>query len=140
MGATITTVKSKIYPGITHKVIWANNDSVEGRVDISNVTEPLQLAVLGYNAGKTFKPHKHIYHDKIVKITQEAWVVIKGKVLATCYDIDNKCLEKFFLHSGDCIITYEGGHNYEFLEDDTLIYEFKTGPYYGQEFDKEFID
>ena len=35
--------------------------------------------------------------------------------------------------------TLQGGHNYLILEDDTLVYEFKTGPYEGQEFDKKFI-
>ena len=33
----------------------------------------------------------------------------------------------------------EGGHTYSILEDDTVIYEYKTGPYFGQTLDKEFI-
>ena len=32
-----------------------------------------------------------------------------------------------------------GGHNYEILEDDTHVLEYKTGPYFGIEFDKKFI-
>jgi len=40
---------------------------------------------------------------------------------------------------GDCSITFCGGHNYMCLEDDTLIYEAKTGPYLGVEKDKTFI-
>jgi len=43
------------------------------------------------------------------------------------------------LYVGDASFTLEGGHNYEILEDNTLVYEYKTGPYEGQEFDKTFI-
>ena len=43
------------------------------------------------------------------------------------------------LNVGDASFTLEGGHNYEILEDNTLVYEYKTGPYEGQEFDKIFI-
>jgi hypothetical protein len=36
-------------------------------------------------------------------------------------------------------MTFEGGHTYEALEDDTVVYEYKTGPYQGQESDKIFL-
>ena len=44
------------------------------------------------------------------------------------------------LEPGDASFTLEGGHTYTILEDDTLVYEYKTGPYEGQELDKVFID
>ena len=44
------------------------------------------------------------------------------------------------LKDGDCSITLYGGHTYEALEEGTLVYEFKTGPYEGQELDKRFIE
>ena len=37
-------------------------------------------------------------------------------------------------------MTFEGGHNYEALENNTVVYEYKTGPYTGIENDKVFID
>ena len=43
------------------------------------------------------------------------------------------------MSSGDCIVSMSAGHSFEVLEDDTLLYEFKNGPYYGTEKDKEFI-
>jgi hypothetical protein len=36
-------------------------------------------------------------------------------------------------------MTFRGGHNYYILEEDTIVYEYKTGPYLGQDLDKEFI-
>ena len=47
-------------------------------------------------------------------------------------------LETHILNAGDSSFTLEGGHTYEILEDDTLVYEYKTGPYEGQEKDKVF--
>jgi hypothetical protein len=37
---------------------------------------------------------------------------------------------------GDCSMTFQGGHNYLALEEDTVVYEYKTGPYYGHAMDK----
>jgi hypothetical protein len=33
-------------------------------------------------------------------------------------------------------MTFQGGHNYLALEEDTVVYEYKTGPYYGHAMDK----
>ena len=44
------------------------------------------------------------------------------------------------IKQGDCSMTFEGGHTYTILEDDTVVYEYKTGPYQGQKMDKVFLD
>ena len=64
---------------------------------------------------------------------------MQGNLKATLYDIDNEIIAEPILEAGDCTITFHGGHNYLALEDDTLVYEFKTGPYFGQKKDKKFI-
>jgi|2_EtaG_2_1085320.scaffolds.fasta_scaffold08310_2 hypothetical protein len=110
------------------------------RTDIVAAEEFLQLAVLKYDKGQTFVPHKHV--DKEVphtSITQESWVVLKGKVKAILYDLNDEVLTTEILNEGDLSITFRGGHNYEILEEGTLVLEYKTGPYYGQVRDKEFI-
>jgi hypothetical protein len=40
------------------------------------------------------------------------------------------------LLSGSCMIFFSGGHALKVLEDNTLFYEFKNGPYYGHDTDK----
>jgi hypothetical protein len=92
--------------------------------------------------GKTFPPHRHITKDRHYshQIAQESWVVISGQVRCRLYDIDNKLIASPVLQAGDASFTLYGGHTYEILEDNTLVYEYKTGPYEGQELDKEFID
>ena len=72
-------------------------------------------------------------------IAQESWIVVQGSVECIFYDIDDKIIEKPVLYPGDASFTLEGGHTYKILEDNTLVYEYKTGPYEGQSLDKVFI-
>ena len=89
--------------------------------------------------GQTFKAHKHIFHEKTTNIAQESWIVIKGSVKCIFYDLDDTIIAEPVLFPGDCSMTFQGGHTYLILEDDTVVYEYKTGPYQGQEKDKVFL-
>ena len=73
-------------------------------------------------------------------MTQESWVVIKGRVKVYLFDINDSVMETPILEPGDCSITLRGGHTYESLEEGTIVYEYKTGPYLGQKKDKVFIE
>ena len=64
---------------------------------------------------------------------------MSGSVSVSFYDIDGKYIESHILNPGDVSMTFEGGHSYEILEDNTFVYEYKTGPYQGQALDKVFI-
>jgi len=44
------------------------------------------------------------------------------------------------LEDGDCLVLFRGGHSLEVLDKNTIMYEFKTGPYFGFEKDKETIN
>jgi len=116
-------------------------EDICNRTDLCPSNEFIQCATLKMDKGKTFKPHKHIEKSRKYdnKIAQESWVVIQGKVKVFFYDIDDTVIETYILEKGDASFTFRGGHNYLILEDDTIVYEYKTGPYEGQEIDKEFI-
>jgi|TARA_R110002051_G_scaffold321965_2_gene411120 hypothetical protein len=112
-----------------------------GRVDIAPENQFLQVAAIQMNAGKTFKPHRHIWKEGEKEvIAQESWVVISGSVRATLYDLDNSIITEEQLTPGDLSMTFEGGHNYMATEPNTFVYEFKIGPYKGIENDKTFIE
>ena len=51
----------------------------------------------------------------------------------------DRIIKETILLPGECTITYRGGHNYVSLEENTLVYEMKTGPYEGIDKDKKFI-
>ena len=110
------------------------------RQDVVPGEENLQLAILKMQKGKTFPPHKHIFKPvPNQSMAQESWAVIRGKVKVTFYDLDDEILTTMILGPGDLSITLRGGHTYEILEEDTLVLEYKSGPYYGQASDKVFI-
>ena len=99
------------------------------------------MSALNMDEGHTFRPHQHIWKPGEEScIAQESWVIIKGSVECNFMDTDGVTLSKPILTSGDCSVTLGGGHTYLILEDDTLVYEYKTGPYKGIKNDKEFLD
>lgn len=132
-------IYSKVEPGVLLHLINRFNE-IEGRTDVAPAEEFLQLATLKMKAGQTFKAHKHIVFQKQTNIAQESWIVVKGSVKCVFYDLDDSIIAEPVLKPGDCSMTFRGGHNYLILEDETIVYEYKTGPYLGQEFDKVFID
>jgi len=134
-------IYSKIDPDKLLHIINRNTDMTDGRRDLSDPKEFLQICTLNLNEGKTFYPHKHIWKNVDTKaIAQESWIIIRGRVRCILYDIDDTIIAKPILEAGDCSITFFGGHNYEILDNETLIYEVKTGPYFGVDLDKIKID
>lgn len=131
---------SKVEPTKLLHIIFEKQDILEGRQDIVDSNQFIQCSALNLPKDKTFKPHKHIWKKGSENvIAQESWVVVQGSVECTFYDLDNTILQKEILQSGDASFTLEGGHNYLILENNTLVYEYKTGPYQGQALDKEFL-
>jgi hypothetical protein len=109
------------------------------RTDITPCDEILQSSVKKLELGLTFPAHKHNKLERITFTTQEAWVIIEGKIKASFYDIDDSLLHTCFLKRGDMAVVYKAGHSFEVVEKDTILYEFKNGPYYGKVKDKTMI-
>ena len=110
------------------------------RENLSPVCESMQVSYLKMKKDQTFKAHKHIIFNRNMPIAQESWVVISGKVKVFYYDLDDTLITSREIESGSCTITYRGGHNYQSLEENTVVYEFKTGPYFGIDKDKVLLN
>lgn len=130
---------SKIEPDKLISSIITIDEIGSYRTDISPNTEFLQVSARKLNGDVFVKAHKHKPILREITITQEAWIIIKGKIKATIYDIDKNFLEEVIITDGGCIVLYNGGHSLTSLEDNTIFYEIKIGPYYGHENDKEDI-
>jgi hypothetical protein len=133
-------IRSKINNRLLH-MVYRWEDLKEQREDVAPENQFIQVSALDLKKDKTFKPHRHIWkpapRDRVV--AQESWCVMSGKVLAHFYDLNDELLETVELNDGDISLTFEGGHTYTILED-ARVYEYKTGPYEGQELDKVFLD
>ena len=133
-------IYSKIKPTLLLHMIVRKKDIID-RTNVITGENNLQLATLNMEKGTTFKPHHHInkyllFHNAY---PQESWIIVQGSAKIIMYDIDNKIIGEEILYPGDASITLRGGHNYVALEEDTIVYEYKTGPYFGQKRDKKFI-
>ena len=98
----------------------------------------LQVCGKRLPAGKRFAPHRHLPTIRETVGTQEAWVVIEGRVVVVLYDIDDRQIEAVALDAGDCLVTYRGGHAMTSTKD-SVLYEIKNGPYRSAVHDKVFI-
>ncbi len=134
-------IYSKIDPTLLLHIIQRRKDVQPGRADLIPADQFLQMSTIRVPKGTTYKPHHHIeqHRDEPNWIAQEAWIICSGVVGITLYDIDNTIIHTDVLEAGDCSCTMRGGHTYQHLSDDCLVYEVKTGPYLGQEKDKIFI-
>ena len=132
---------SKVIPEKLLHIVTRKSEVMNGIQNIISENNFIQCSFLKLEEGTTFKPHKHIWKERTQSvIAQESWVVLQGSVKCIFYDIDDSLLSEYVLSVGDASFTLEGGHNYLILEDDTIVYEYKTGPYEGQSLDKTFLD
>ncbi len=112
----------------------------EQRVDICPEDQYLQICTKVMPEGLSFKPHKHNMLHRETDYTSEAWIILEGSVSATFWDIDDEKILETTLNSGDCAVVFRAGHSFKVLEEGTILYEVKSGPYYGTEKDKTFLE
>jgi cupin fold WbuC family metalloprotein len=108
-----------------------------GRVDLSPPTEWLQLSVIALAEGASMRPHVHDPRPAgraPASVTQEAWVVVRGRVQARLYDEDRALLDEATLTAGQVLVTFRGGHAFHGAEGGTILVECKNGPYEGRDY------
>lgn len=128
---------------VLHEVYRRIDLAAQGleRIDLGSVSNFLQVAAMRVEKPKTYRAHTHLERERNIGNlrAQECWVIIQGSVIVHYFDEhDNKICDEI-LESGDLTVTYFGGHGYTVLSPETLVYEFKSGPYEGQLIDKRFI-
>ena len=136
-------VKDKLYALVTDAVEIPKSGTSEW---YGKSYEQLQGSRMNYPAGKSFKTHKHIMNPRIIKRTQECFVVISGKIQIDIYEkiyIKNENDSQVLLgtltaSAGEALFVYDGFHKLTILED-AVFYEIKAGSFTTVEEDKEFL-
>jgi hypothetical protein len=116
--------------------IIRKSDIEDYRKDLSPDNEFIQVSARKFDDLISVAPHKHLYVDRKLNRTQEAWIIIEGKAKAEIFDLNDSHLNDEILCSGDCIVLFRGGHSLQVLEKNTVMYEIKNGPYFGKTNDK----
>lgn len=129
--------------GQLNHIILTLSDLIElssNRVNVCPDESFLQLGLIK-SGPRSYAPHFHLDHQTPRQIirAQESWVVMRGSVEVTLFDKDDSVQATKTLNQGDVTLTLYGGHGYKILEEGTLVYEFKSGPYEGVEIDKQEI-
>ncbi len=135
-------IYSNIKPEVLLDFVYRKEDILNQEYrgfDLTDTIEVFQARTLKENKGNLVPPHKHLPQKRTTEYTQEALVLIQGKAKVEFYDLNDEKISETILGEGDCFVGLRGGHSLEVLEDNTLIYEFKNGPYNGKEKDKKFI-
>jgi cupin fold WbuC family metalloprotein len=131
-------IVSQAEPGRVLHVILDSAASIEGRIDLSTANEPLQVSAIAIAPGKKVNPHIHNPRSQEgatgAPITQECWIVIRGKIDVSLFDLDRKLLHQQSLTQGSLLVTFYGGHALEGATDGAVIVECKNGPYLGRDY------
>jgi len=120
--------------------IIRNGEWPEGLKFYTDDKDFVQVSTWNYDKGKHLKAHSHKVCVRDSSRTQEVVMVKNGKMKADFYNEEGKLIKEDCLNKGDIAIIYAGGHAYDILEDKTLIFEVKNGPYPGIENDKKLIE
>lgn len=109
-----------------------------GRVDVTPPEQYLQACVLPLGGEGKVRAHIHAPREVVPApgemMTQEGWIVLRGRIRVRLYDVDKVFLQELELAAGQLIVTFHGGHSMASAAQDTLVVEFKNGPYLGRDF------
>lgn len=91
---------------------------------------PLQMGMIVYGGGTAIEPHVHLPIVREVHGTTECIIVREGRCLIDIYNSDRAFIATRELAQGAIVLLLGGGHGFR-MEEDTVLFEVKQGPYAG---------
>jgi hypothetical protein len=106
----------------------------EKRIDILDPKLPLQVSRINLK-NCIIKPHANVkkYRSFKEKIQCECWIVTRGSISVSLFDIDKTKIKKTSLNTGSVLITIDGGHSIDKTSSYSQLVEIKLGPYIGRD-------
>ena len=101
--------------------------------------EAVQASRMCYNKDKTFLTHKHLLRPRLNNYTQECFIIYKGSIEIRIFSTDKKSISTLVAKAGNIIILYRGYHSVTVLEDNSVFFEIKNGPFTTMKEDKEYF-
>jgi len=115
------------------------SENQEGSKWYGEDREAMQASRMCYNKHKIFRAHTHILRPRLNNYTQECFIIHKGVIKLDIYSQDKELLANIVAREGDIVILYRGYHAVEVLEDDSIFYEIKNGPFTTVDEDKTYL-
>ena len=98
----------------------------------------LQIGMIVYGGGKAIQPHVHLPVTREVHGTSECILVRRGACEIDIYTELKEHIATRPLRTGDIVLLLGGGHGFR-MQEDTVLFEVKQGPFVGMK-DKERFD
>ena len=111
----------------------------EGLSFFTNDNSYIQFGTWNYKKGKVLDAHFHNTFDRNSTQTQEAVVILKGKVECKLYDMNKNLISSHILKKNSVMLQYKFIHEYKILKN-SIVLEFKNGPYFGPEVDRKRVN
>lgn len=125
--------------GEVYAILVKSSEVKNGTEWFGNQIESLQASRMNYPSGQSFRVHHHILNPRTIKRTQEAFIVISGKIAVDVYDNKANLIGTLEAGAAEAVFVYRGGHGVRVLED-CIAYEIKAGQFSLVSEDKEFLN
>lgn len=91
-------------------------------------TFSLQMGMIVYGKGQAIPAHVHLPITRQVQGTNEVVTVRSGDCEIDIYDSERNFVATRGLAQGDTVLLLGGGHSFR-MNEDTVLFEVKQGPY-----------
>ena len=122
-----------------YAIVIDTSFSPEGLTFVTEDEDYIQAGLWNYKQGTKLPAHYHNYFERSSYRTSEVVYVVEGEVECSIFTEEGELIWRGTLKKGQLIIQLQGAHEYNIIEDATVI-ETKNGPYFGPETDRTRIE
>jgi len=99
-------IYSRAEEGLVLLVINRMWEISEDRTDVCSEDQLLQISTKRLSKGTTFQPHKHNVLKRDTNTTHEAWIILKGAIVANVWEIVEPLIHETVVRFGECGVVY----------------------------------
>lgn len=134
----ITHINSKIYGNVSLCKI-VNYGKFNNRVNLTEPDKIIQASLINMSRFESVPNHRHLPIERHTTGTGEGWLVLNGSFEVEIFDINQSRLGKYLLKKYDMILMFNGGHSLHATKKNSILFEFKNGPFKGSDSDKIYF-
>ena len=134
----IINLNSKIYANLNLcKLVFYGK--FDNRTNLTEPSQIIQASLINMTRFQSVPRHEHLPIERYTTGTGEGWLVLNGSFEVEIFDIDQTSLGKYLLKKFDLILMFNGGHSLYATKKNSVIFEFKNGPFKGSDSDKIYF-
>jgi hypothetical protein len=107
-------------------------DAGRGNNFVTENELPMQLGIMRKNKEYVANHIHKIRNRQAKSISNEFHYVVRGKVLVSLFGYQKNLITKIMLTPEMFCMLFNGGHGFEIIKDDTIMFEVKNGSFSGE--------